>query len=395
MLTCWDGRLKHSTRIKVHPSQWDRVAQRPIVSRNDAVGRAKLIRLNRIFEAIEQLRTTCTVTGDRMTRARAREVVDAILDKKPVEKNRKSFEPAAREIIEEMKSGALLNRQGKRYSKGTLKNYGQSLDALLAFSAEKKISLEFSDVTQDTYNKLVEWCHAQGWALNYTGQHIKNWKRIMEVARVKGWHHNRIYEETDFKTLKEETFDIALDEKELEALRTQKVRNREHDIARDWFIIGCYTALRVSDLKLLDMTKVDGWQIILANEKTDETVVIPVHPIVKSILKKWKGFPPLLQEQTINEKVKIVAKDAGIKGMVLYTVTEGGVRKDYYLQKWEMVSLHTARRSFITNARKNGIPDAIVMKLAGIRKPQTLQRYDKLSPSEAAAIAAGHSFFKK
>jgi integrase len=395
LMSCWDGRLKRSTGEKVLPTQWDPVSQRPIVSKNDQTAKAKLLKINRIYDALETLLTNSSITGDLITKEDADSVIQSVLHHKPISRKLK-FEEAARKIIQEMRSGEIVvPKSGKRYSPGTIKNYGQSLNALLEFSINKKVTLEFSSVTIHTYQKFIEYCHSQNWSLNYTGQHLKNWRCIIEKAYKKGMHKNRIWDFEDFKTLQEETFDIFLSEEELTKLiQADLSGKKELAAARDWFIIGCYTALRVSDLTKLDDSKIDRGYILLANEKTDETVMIPIHPAVKKILKKWKGFPMYLADQTINEKIKIVAKEAKIKGKVLYTVTEGGIRKDYYLEKWQMVSLHTARRSFITNARKNGIPDSIVMKLAGIRKPATLQRYDKLSAQDAALIASQHNFFK-
>lgn len=79
---------------------------------------------------------------------------------------------------------------------------------------------------------------------------------------------------------------------------------------------------------------------------------------------------------------------------VLYFLTKGGTRKDFYLKKYEMVSCHTARRSFITNLLNAGIPDNQVMQLAGIKKHATLLRYKKTKPEETANILKDHTFFK-
>jgi site-specific recombinase XerD len=396
LISCWDGRLKYSTREKVLPTFWDPLTQRPVVPKNDQTAKAKYLKICRIYDSLERLISNHSITGDPVTKEMAVEQIQAVLQHKPI--NRKiKFSEAAEKIIQEMKSGEIVvPKSGKRYSPGTIKNYGMSLRVLMDFSAAKKISIEFNSVTIHTYQKFIEYCHLQNWSLNYTGQHLKNWRCIIAKAYKKGLHKNRIWDFEDFKTLQEETFDIFLSEEELKQIINLDLSKKTKEItaARDWFIIGCYTGLRVSDLTRLDDSKVDKGYLLLANEKTDETVMIPIHPEIRKILKKQKGFPMYLADQTINEKIKIVAKDAKIKGKVLYTVTEGGKRKDYYLEKWQMVSLHTARRSFITNARKNGIPDSIVMKLTGIRKPATLQRYDKLSAQDAAVIASQHKFFK-
>lgn len=243
-------------------------------------------------------------------------------------------------------------------------------------------------ITIDTYKKFITWCQAKDYSINYIGSQIKNWKTLGKA--VGG---NPIFDDEAFKKIQEETFDVYLDEKELTSINKLDLRSRE-DLARDWFILDCYTGLRVSDLVLLNKKNYSNGYITIANEKTDEKVVIPAHPAVKKILAKYKGFPPAITDVEINRTIKKVAKKAGITAKVLFTITKGGRRKDEYMEKWQMVSNHTARRSFITNLRKNGVADSIVMKLTGIRSAATLQRYDKLSADEAAKIAAKLKFFK-
>jgi hypothetical protein len=112
------------------------------------------------------------------------------------------------------------------------------------------------------------------------------------------------------------------------------------------------------------------------------------------LVSKYKGFPPKMNDQEINDEIKDVAEICGIDKTELYTVTEGGKRRDYYLKRYEMVSNHTARRSFITNLIKAGVEHTMIMKLAGIVKFETLARYIKLSAEEVADQAAKLDFFK-
>lgn len=96
----------------------------------------------------------------------------------------------------------------------------------------------------------------------------------------------------------------------------------------------------------------------------------------------------------MNRSIKQVCELAGINETVLYSITKGGVRKDFHLKKWEMVSNHTSRRSFITNLLNDGVPDNTVMQLAGIKKHATLMKYKKTKPEETAKLMKGKSIFK-
>lgn len=55
----------------------------------------------------------------------------------------------------------------------------------------------------------------------------------------------------------------------------------------------------------------------------------------------------------------------------------GNKKEVIYFEKCDMVSSHTARRTFITLSSEKGIPDHIIMKITGIRDPKTLIKYKK------------------
>lgn len=88
-----------------------------------------------------------------------------------------------------------------------------------------------------------------------------------------------------------------------------------------------------------------------------------------------------------------MARTAGLTSPVIYSITKGGTRVDRYAEKWEVISNHTARRSFITNALKAGLSHVEVMRLAGLKKLATLQRYVKETEDEVAQRLRGHRFF--
>ena len=66
-------------------------------------------------------------------------------------------------------------------------------------------------------------------------------------------------------------------------------------------------------------------------------------------------------------------------------------------ERWEMVSLHTARRTFITNVYLSGkFSVEFMMKLSGHTKYDTFKRYVRLSLDEYAddiAKTAEHCLF--
>lgn len=379
-----DGRLKYPVKEKVHPADWDSGHQR-VKDDRDRIN-TTLSRLDLVFQ---DLQTQSRLHGKPLTKQATETAFNKALGRNIAGK--KFFEIIDK-IIDDRESGQELTKDSKRFSAHTIKGYRHSRDNLFKFDH----AMTFEGITMKTYNELIAFFNGKDYdhAINSIGKTIKNWKVFLKAAKKRGAHENLIYLDEDFKVPDEETDDIYLSEVELKIIYEKHYVIKTLDLVRDWFIIDCFTGLRISDIQLLDAQHILKDRIRLVNEKTDTKVVIPIHPYVKAILKKHGGLPRKITDQKMNENIKKVCEIAKINEPILYSLTKGGKRKDYHLKKYEMVSNHTARRCFITNLLNAGITDNQVMQLAGIKKHATLLRYKKTKPEETAEIMKQHPFFK-
>lgn len=389
--TLKDGPFKASLSVKVLPACWDKKNKRASLQGLDRDTIEDYKSINTLLAKLEDFiigrERDARYNGKHLTVAELGAKVNELLGKAPAAV---SFFGHSRDIISAMESGLILTDRGKRYSKGTIKNYNQSLNVIEAFDP----GLSFHAITMDWYRLFIKHCNDNDWSMNYIAQHIKNLIQLMQRAFKNGLHDNKIYLEDDFAVIQEETDDIVLEPHELDIIYKKHLLQRGQDIARDWFILGCYTGLRVSDIQLLDAKNLQGDYLQIVNEKTDTKVVIPMRPEVRAIIKKWGGLPPKVTDQDINRSIKEVCELCKINEVFIYSVTKGGIRQDFYLKKYEMVSCHTMRRVFITHLIANLIPDNIVMQLAGIKKHATLQRYKKLKAEKTAQLMKDHAYFK-
>ena len=109
-----------------------------------------------------------------------------------------------------------------------------------------------------------------------------------------------------------------------------------------------------------------------------------------------KSVPSLAKEErtilTLPEKR--MEEEARRKGGELFKYDKEGFP---IKARWEMVSLHTARRTFITNVYLSGkFSTEFMMKLSGHTKYDTFKRYVRLSLDEYAddiAKTAEHCLF--
>jgi len=73
--------------------------------------------------------------------------------------------------------------------------------------------------------------------------------------------------------------------------------------------------------------------------------------------------------------------------------TEGGNHTKTVFKKYQLLSNHTARRSFCTNTYKTEMPVMDIMALSGHSSEKVFYNYIKASPMERLEKIAGHAFF--
>lgn len=388
-----DGQLKLSLGIKILPGHWQKDKERAAIKDLDRATISENKSINTLLEKIEQYINSRSVdaryTGNHLTCAELTEKLQELTGRKKQVRGPNIY-GQCEAIIDDMKLGLILTSGGKVYSKGTLKNYNTYIQNFKEYNP----ALTWNDITLNFYRAFIRWCNDKDFSINYIGQHVNKLIVLLKEAKGRGYHNNTIYLDGEFKRLSENTEDISLTPAELDNIYKHTFPSNVLDVCRDWFIIDCYLGLRISDIQLLDTKNIEKDRVTIVSEKTDTKVVIPLRPEVREILKKWNGLPPRMSDRDINRNIKKVCKEVGFTDTVLYFITKGGARKDYYLKKYEMVSCHTARRSFITNLLNAGIPDNQVMQLAGLKKHATLLRYKKTKPEETADLLKGHQFFK-
>ena len=103
----------------------------------------------------------------------------------------------------------------------------------------------------------------------------------------------------------------------------------------------------------------------MLSERTE--VVNSIDRIGNRIIDKHEGHFSIISNDKTNEYLKEVARLAKFNDKVEIIYTKGGKREREVLKKWELVTVHTARRSFATNAYLMSVPTISIMKIAGHR----------------------------
>jgi len=171
-------------------------------------------------------------------------------------------------------------------------------------------------------------------------------------------------------------------------------KNKRLERTRDLFIVGCYTGLRFSDFSQLTSDNIKSELITVKTQKTGEKVVIPLHWTVKNILAKYsetaKGLPRDLSNQRMNDYLKEIGREVKIDEQIHRTQSKDGLKVSKNVSKWELITTHTARRSFATNLYKSGFPSIAIMKITGHRTEKSFMKYIKISLEENANFLQAH-----
>lgn len=300
-------------------------------------------------------------------------------------------------FVEQAKVGQRLNAQSVQYSAFTLKGYQKLKRILEQYQTDTRRGINYDDFSLDFYQHFKLWLTKRGLSLNYVGCLLKDLKILLKLAHADGLHTNTIFQHRDFKKLSEEVDNIYLSDSELNALFALDLSTHTRlERVRDLFLIGAYTGLRFSDFSELRPENIthNGRILTRKTSKTSERVSIPLNANVLSILAKYAGIPPrAITNQRLNDYLKELGKLAGFVERIEVTRTRGGTKKKEYLEKWELMTTHTARRSFATNAFLAGIPTPSIMKITGHKTETQFLKYIKVTGEQNALLLLNHPHF--
>lgn len=156
---------------------------------------------------------------------------------------------------------------------------------------------------------------------------------------------------------------------------------------KDAFLFGCVTGLRYSDLFTISRASIREGLIMVSPSKTENTKLdnlcrIPLNSISQSILEKydWNTRVLKLSNQVYNRRLKELFQLLRFDDLVETKTYSGlgspSVREMY---KYELLSSHNARDTFITMCIKKGIPVPIIMEMTGHSKYETMKKYIALN----------------
>jgi integrase len=282
------------------------------------------------------------------------------------------------------------DRTGKPISKNTIKVYNQCKRLLTEFNKTVR-KIDFVNIDLDFYHDFREFMLKKEYSPNTIAKHTITLKTILNEATERGVNTNLAFKSKRFKAPQIEVETIFLNESELTEIYNKDFSKfPKLDRVRDLFLIGCYTGLRFSDFSQITPKNIKGNNFEVTTQKTNETVLIPIHPRVKAIMTKYEGkyvnsLPPSIANQNMNIYLKDLCEMVDcLKVDINKTSKKGNLTLHETIKKYKLVTTHTARRSFATNLYLQGFPAINIMKLTGHKTEKSFLKYIKITPTDNA-----------
>lgn len=285
--------------------------------------------------------------------------------------------------------------RGKQIKPRSIKNYISALNKLKAFEKHHNTKYRFEDINLEFHKSFIKYCREiEKLNNNSIGSLISRIKTFCREIELEGFKVNPQYKSNNFNSPKNETFDIYLNEDEINQIYNHDFSSSERlDNARDLFIIGLRTGLRISDFLRIGKENILGNVINITTIKTEQNLTIPIHPQFKAVLEKRDGFlPSKLSDQKFNKYIKEVCEKAEIKTPTYGAkIKKGSNRKELgVFPKHELVSSHICRRSMATNLFLAEFDPLIISKATGHKSIQQLTVYIKASQDEHIKMISDH-----
>lgn len=213
-------------------------------------------------------------------------------------------------------------------------------------------------------------------------------KTFLSYAKKEGVNVSDKYK--DFKIKKETLEVIALTNDEFESLYYFDLSgNKKLAQVRDVFCFACTTGLRYSDLAQLKREHIKDEAITLTVKKTKEPLTIPLTPFSKIILERYEAMHrplPVISNQKMNDYVKELCKLAGITEPIEIVRFRGTKREAITYPKYELIGVHTGRKTFATLSLEKGMNAEEVMTITGHRDYQSFKRYVKVTEQRKKVV---------
>lgn len=276
--------------------------------------------------------------------------------------------------------------------KSTRQVFNCTVDHLKGYADKNDITITWELFNISFYDKFLEYLYGLKHNDNTVGKYVKKLKQLISEGFERDEHVNINFKKKAFKAMEAEVDEIYLSESEI--IKIYNLNIPELENVKKRFVFSCWVGLRFGDISKLSPHQfqkgLSGPILRVLTEKTNEEVLIPLHPIAEEIWNSWQINPPKpISNPEFNKQIKILAAEAKLNEMVQKRNTIRGEVTIQWVPKHTMVKAHTTRRSFATNCvLMKKMPNKTIMAITGHKTEKAFFKYVRITKAQHAELMA-------
>ena len=362
LLNVETGRLKHNKILKHKMTASSDAHQKMLITqKNKALDSVKqqieLLEI-KIIDSLNNRKETDVVNSKWLTRA----VQPRLADKTFIE----NFE----EYIKVKKD--------KR--KNTVVSLGTCISAFKEFQADTNTTYYLTNIDKEFKKAFIDWSDAQGYAVSTLKLFLTKIKGVCYHFELEGEKISPYVKLLTKDIVAKKKNEIFLTIQEIESIKKLKLEDKHLDNARDWLVLSFYLGQRYSDyIKLTKKNIHNDGTIRLTQQKTGAKVTIAITPSEQAVINKHNGgFPKPIINSLLNQRFKKICRIAGIDKMTPTMQSKGYKNGNKSMvtekPKYQLVSTHIGRRSFVTHYYGK-MATADIMRQTGHKTEEVFFKY--------------------
>jgi len=266
----------------------------------------------------------------------------------------------------------------------TVTGYTTVLNYLTKFQEATGYFIDFNTITQNFYDSLLEYSfitRKPPIQQNYFAKIVTVLKTFLNWSTVRGYYSGTQHHQ--FKATETSKEIIYLEPEEFKSLLENSTLPKKYEKARDIFCFACLTGLRYSDLSRLRKEHLQNDHIVMVEQKNNKSLKIPILPQAKDIIDKYSELPfqliPMISIQRLNEYIKEACKLSDITAPVVINHYFGNRKEESVQPKHKLITIHAARKTFITLSFIFGMNTKTVKSITGHTKDSSFDKYLKIT----------------
>lgn len=212
---------------------------------------------------------------------------------------------------------------------------------------EKKIpgfspSLTFDKLTKPRLKAFFEYLTLKGVANNSQYKRLRALVNVANHANIDLPHLNNYQLPYETKN----ALKTRLTPAEVKAIMKTETKSNLEQVAKDVFLLACFSGLRISDILSLNRGELHEYHYERVQTKTKMPVLVTVHKFNKDLFEKYTQTGVPYTRQRLSDALKDVLERSGLTKDVVKVQAVGYSHKESVKAKYEEVSFHSGRRYY-------------------------------------------------